>query len=233
MARDEDPVTALAALRLPLRRKIYDFVASHPGGVNRDGTAAAVGVARSVVAFNLDKLAEVGLVEVEFRRPEGRGGPGAGRPAKWYRRASHDVSVSIPPRHYDLAATILAEAVERATGGEATEERVREVAREHGRRIGETAETERTPRRATRRLFEVLAEHGYEPEERQGVVVMANCPFHALVEGHRELVCTMNQALLSGLVEGAGLQPDAARLDPGPDRCCVTLALQDRAKRHR
>lgn len=229
-----DPVTAVAALNLPLRRRIYDFVASRSQGANRDDTAAEIGVARSVAAFNLDKLAEVGLVDVEFRRPEGRGGPGAGRPAKWYRRAQHDVNVSVPPRHYDLAAAILAEAVERSNGDGATRESVREVAREHGLRIGAAAGKDANDGGAARRrLLELLVANGYEPEDREDVVVMANCPFHALVEGHQELVCTMNQALLSGVAEESGLQPEAAQLDPAPGRCCVTLALRNGAKRRR
>src|SRR5699024_7256887 len=98
---------AVAALNLPLRRRVYDHVSAHADGVNRDQTAEALGVSRSVAAFNLDRLAEVGLVEVDYRRPEGRSGPGAGRPAKWYRRAGTDVSVSVPGRHYGVAALIL------------------------------------------------------------------------------------------------------------------------------
>ena len=57
-----------------------------------------------------------------------------------------------------------------------------------------------------------------------GAVVMVNCPFHALVEGHRDLVCRMNHAWLSGVTEEAGLPPGSARLDPAPRRCCVTIA---------
>ena len=54
--------------------------------MRRDQAAADLGIARSVAAFHLDKLADLGLLEVEFRRPPGRAGPGAGRPAKLYRR---------------------------------------------------------------------------------------------------------------------------------------------------
>lgn len=62
-------------------------------------------------------------------------------------------------------------------------------------------------------LAELLAEHG-----------LANCPFHALAEEHRALVCHMNHELIRGIVEAAGLSDDAARLDPAPGRCCVMLA---------
>ncbi|MGH9170293.1 MAG: hypothetical protein ACRD0Z_05415 [Acidimicrobiales bacterium] len=53
--------------------------------------------------------------------------------------------------------------------------------------------------------------------------MMANCPFHTLAAEQPELVCDMNLHLLEGLVEGAGLSPEAVRLDPAPGRCCVTF----------
>lgn len=215
MAAQDDPVAAVAALNLPLRRKIYDFVASSPDAVTRDDAATAVGVARSVAAFNLDKLAAVGLVDVEYRRAQGRGGPGAGRPAKWYRRATSDVAVSLPPREYGTAAAILADVVARSAGEPVTVDTVRAVAREHGHRLAAEDGA----------ILELLAAHGYEPTVHGHVVEMANCPFHALVDEHRDLVCNLNEALLTGIAERAGLSPDAARLDPAPGRCCVTLRV--------
>jgi predicted ArsR family transcriptional regulator len=215
MTDETDQVAAVAALNLPLRRRIYDHVAAHREGVSRDGTAAALRVTRWVGAFNLEMLAEAGLVDVDFRRPEGRRGPGAGRPAKWYRRSNRDVQVTLPPRHYGLAAAILAEAVQRSGATAATAEVVREVALEKGRRIGAEDGS----------LIEVLQDHGYEPADVDGVMVMTNCPFHALIDDHRDLVCTMNQALLEGVAEQAGLPAGSAKLDPAPGRCCVTLRL--------
>jgi hypothetical protein len=33
----------------------------------------------------------------------------------------------------------------------------------------------------------------------------------------------MNHDLLCGVVEEAGLPPEATRLDPEPGRCCITI----------
>ena len=77
--RDER-ISALAALDEPLRRRVYRYVIAQGSPVGRDEAAAALGVARSVAAFHLDRLAKVGLLDVEYRRPPGRAGPGAGRP---------------------------------------------------------------------------------------------------------------------------------------------------------
>ncbi len=223
-----NPIAALAMMNEPLRRRIYDHAVAVEQGVSREGAAAALGVTRSVAAFHLDKLVGVGLLEVDYRRPAGRGGPGAGRPAKWYHRALGEVSASLPERRYDLAAALLASAVERAAHGDVEVGQVlSEIAREYGRGIaaafrpgdlgssplGEVGE----------RLVQVLAEHGYEPRLRGSLITLVNCPFHALAKEHCEIICLMNHALLCGVAEATGLPSSAARLDPGSGRCCVTL----------
>ena len=229
-----DTLAALAVLNEPLRRRVYEHVASSPGSeVSRDGVAVALGVPRSVAVFHLDKLVDAGLLEVRFHRPPGRGGPGAGRPAKWYRRASGELTVSVPERRYVLAAELLARAVERVDGvaGDLPiGDLLADVARMHGHDIGRDLRPSPSgaPLGESRpalieRLVGLLARHGYEPRLAGGVVTMANCPFHALAEEHRDLVCHMNHELLSGVVEEAGLAPGAVRLDPEPGRCCVTI----------
>src|SRR4051794_1349206 len=102
---------SLASLSEPIRRTLYRYVAEQPGPVSREQAASGVGVAHHVAKFHLDKLEEDGLLEVEYRRPAGRTGPGAGRPAKYYRRAPGDLAVSLPERHYELPARLMAEAI--------------------------------------------------------------------------------------------------------------------------
>ena len=87
---------------------------SENGGVTRDDAVETTAVARLVAAFHLDKLVDAGLLRAEFGRPPGRGGPGAGRLAKYYLRAVDEPSVTVPERRYELPAPLLAEAVERA-----------------------------------------------------------------------------------------------------------------------
>src|SRR3954454_15156457 len=87
MADSLDDVADLAALAEPLRRRLYRYVARMPGPVGREEAALAVGVPVHTAKFHLDRLVDDRLLEVEFRRLTGRTGPGAGRPAKLYRRA--------------------------------------------------------------------------------------------------------------------------------------------------
>jgi len=218
-------LAALAALNEPMRRLLYQYVAGQEEGVRRDQAAADLGIARSVAAFHLDKLADLGLLDVEFRRAPGRAGPGAGRPAKLYRRTRAEITLSVPERHYEVAALLLARAVEMAADGSvAVADALRVVARQYGRTIGaRVRRDDEHPSPPIEQLCDLLAEQGYEPRVAGNTMTLANCPFHLLADEHRALVCGMNHELMKGVVESAGLPDSTARLDPSPGHCCVTL----------
>jgi predicted ArsR family transcriptional regulator len=226
----DQPVARIAALDQPLRRDLYRLLRAADGWTSRDDAAAALGIPRSVAAFHLDKLADVGVLETRFERTSGRQGPGAGRPSKLYRPSHDDVVASVPTRHYDLAGSLLAAAIDESTrGGRPVAACRAGVARTAGRLLGEEAsDAVRTASRAADRrqvVVEVLARHGYEPTlGRHQEIVLANCPFHRLAEAHRDLICGMNLDFLAGLLEGMG--PDmglTARLEPAPGSCCVRI----------
>ena len=135
---DVDPIQVAAVLAEPTRRGLYEFVVARHEPIGRDEAAAAVGISRELAAFHLDRLVDAGLLLTEYRRLTGRTGPGAGRPAKLYRRATGDIEFSLPQRHYERAAELMATALDRlgaATGLEA----VARVARERGRALGADA----------------------------------------------------------------------------------------------
>jgi predicted ArsR family transcriptional regulator len=222
MERDAQ-VAAVAALAEPTRRQLYDHVVRRPDPVSRDEAAAAVSVPRATAAFHLDRLVADGLLEVVFERRTGRTGPGAGRPAKLYRRAECAVSVSLPERRYDLAGELLAEAVTQAQAlGEQPTTALDRVAYARGRELAERAGPGRGPDgRAA--VLAVLEEHGFEPRLEDDVIALSNCPFHALASTHTELVCGMNLRLLDGVLDGARESGLTAELAPAPGRCCVRL----------
>ena len=230
-AKLEDEIAGLAVLNEPARRALYFHVLQQPGEVTRDSAAAAVGIPRNTAGFHLDRLAEEGLLDVSYRRLTGRAGPGAGRPSKLYRRSGRELAASVPPRSYDLAAQLLATAVDSA-GGPKTLRVLQDSARATGVAIGSAARAAAGPRAGVRRLADAivntLAAHGYTPEVVASEIRLRNCPFHALVAEHRELVCGMNLALIEGIVEGAraaGVRPE---LLPRPGFCCVSLHLRSR-----
>jgi predicted ArsR family transcriptional regulator len=211
-----DELTRLAALDEPVRRQLFAYVRGSSEPVSREEAAGAVGISRSLAAYHLDKLVEQDLLSTSYRRPEGRSGPGAGRPAKLY-VAQGEVSVSVPPREYELAAGLLAEAAE--TSDEARTA-LDAVAARAGRRLGEEQKGS---------LEEALAARGYEPfEDEAGVIRLRNCPFHRLAEQHRDVVCGMNRSYLQGLLDGMDRRDVTANLEPEPGRCCVAVRARAR-----
>lgn len=213
-------VSAVASLDEPTRRRIYDHVRAHPVPVSRDDVADALGVRRRTAAFHLDRLAEQGLLAVSFARRSGRSGPGAGRPAKLYQRSARVVSVSLPPRRYDLVGRLLAGTfVEAQQSGEPPGD----VLDRRARDLGRTLAGEQSGASDTDVLMNMLERHGYEPRVESGDIVLDNCPFHVMAQEHTELVCGMNLHLLEGVLDGLDTTELRARLDPGPSRCCVRL----------
>jgi predicted ArsR family transcriptional regulator len=227
MTTEPTNIETVALLNEPLRRALYEWVTSEGRPVSRDEAAAAVGVSRALAAFHLDRLAASGLLEPEYKRLSGRTGPGAGRPAKLYRRGPREVTVSVPDRRYEVAARVLAESIERADG-DSLPASIDAVARELGQSVGVRARKLAGPRPGRARLraglIEALRDGGYAPRETaEGEIRLANCPFDALVEDHRQLVCGMNLAMADGMLAGLGDERISARLDPQPGQCCVAI----------
>jgi predicted ArsR family transcriptional regulator len=210
--------TGVAALADPTRRALYEYVVSRPEPVGREEAAGALELAAHTANFHLDRLVDAGLLTTEFRRLTGRTGPGAGRPAKLYRRADRQWSVSLPDRHYDLVGDILASGIERArASGSTLEVAIDEAASDTGRAIGSAAapgdlET----------FADVLAGQGFEPRlDDDDTVLLANCPFDALAKTHTELVCGLNRSFVQGVADGLGCAGVTAHLEPEPGQCCV------------
>jgi predicted ArsR family transcriptional regulator len=227
--RLEQEIAGLASLGEPARRVLYLYVAGRPGDVGRDEAARAARISRSLAGFHLDRLVDEGLLEASFRRLSGRTGPGAGRPAKLYRRSSRQVEVSLPHREYELAARILATAID-ASNAPKTRKALVRTARSIGEHIGMKARSRAGSRPGRKRLLsgmvEALAAQGYEPEAAGGELRLRNCPFHALVSEHRDLVCGMNLALIEGVVDGMELPAAKPVLDPAPGMCCVCVRVE-------
>ncbi|MBO0880089.1 MAG: helix-turn-helix domain-containing protein [Mycobacterium sp.] len=202
----------MGSLDDPVRRRLYDYVASCDEPATREDAAAAAGISRTLAAYHLDKLAGAGILSVSYARPADRSGPGAGRPAKRYSRTQQDLSVSVPPRDYGLLAELLAEAVSGDDSG-AVYLALMATARKAGRASARDGG-----------MTSALRGRGYEPvEAADGGIELRNCPFHRLVHQHTELVCGLNLQLIQGMLETAGESPERAILVPRDGRCCVVV----------
>lgn len=223
-----EAVAGVGSLADPTRRALYLYVVAQPGPVGREAAAEALGVAVHTAKFHLDRLVADGVLEAEFRRLSGRTGPGAGRPAKLYRRAGRQLTVSLPERHYELVGHVLAAGLERAAAGsEPLDAAVREAAESEGRRIADEAPTsggsELDELDELDRVASVLSDRGYEPRRSPDHLALANCPFDELARQHTALVCGINQSLVHGVLDGLGCTHVESCLDPEPGLCCVKV----------
>ena len=222
-----DHVEAIALLSEPARRALYGYVAAQDREVGRDEAAKAVGVSRALAAFHLDKLAEAGLLEFSYRRLSGRRGPGAGRPAKVYRRSSAKLDVSIPPRRYELLARVLARTLEHV--GEPGAAALHEEARRLGTELGAGDRTRGDGERGPEAVEAVLADNGFEPaREDDGRIVLRNCPFDSVARASTDLVCGANVEFMQGILDGSGARGLRVSLEPEEGRCCAVFRPSDR-----
>lgn len=221
---DLDAVSALAE---PSRRALYEHVVAQHDWVSRDEAAEALGLRRGITAHHLDRLEADGLLESSHQRRNGRTGPGAGRPAKVYRRSPTGFEVSFPPTRYDLAGRILSVAVDRARlEGASIDDAIDRAARDEGTRVGIAVRARvgegASGEQCRSALFEELRDEGFEPvTDADGVTVLHNCPFHELSAAHTALICGINHVMLDAAVDRCGNTGLEARLEPDAGACCV------------
>jgi predicted ArsR family transcriptional regulator len=209
----EDRWDAAMTLSEPSRRALYDYVRRQDHPVGREEAATGTDMPRALAAFHLDKLVEAGLLSARYTSPADRP-RGRGRPPKVYEVSGDGLAVTIPERRYELIADILAEAV--AGGEQPASEAAARLAYRRGRDLSAAAPPGQT-------VVAALAALGFEPAPDGGAVTLHNCPFHALAGRHTALVCGLNHAFLSGLVDGLGVSDSTPVLAPHPGRCCVEL----------
>jgi predicted ArsR family transcriptional regulator len=225
-----EDLAAIALLAEPVRQRLYHYVRDRREPVGREEAANHAGISVKLAAFHLDRMADVGLLEVGYRRLTGRVGPGAGRTAKVYTPSPRSFSIELPQTRYALAASMMATALSGDTsegGAAALQEVAGTVGDMLGAEVKAQARTKNGRREAAIRRLEQL---GFEPQARGtgGDLVLRNCVFRELSESHRELVCGMNAALVRGLLAGAQLR--SLRVEGRPDEeriaesgCCVRV----------
>jgi predicted ArsR family transcriptional regulator len=181
------------------RRSIYQFACHRHGPVTVNEVAEAFNIHRNAAKHHLDRLLEAGLLRAEFKRVNGRRGPGAGRPSKLYTPTDVEVSFSVPERHYDLLAHLLMQALTRGDDLET-------VGARFGRELADASPSS-DPIEGVRGVLDRL---GFRPQvetDTDGTlwITTENCPFGwVAMEAPAGEVCRLDRAIVSGVVEGFG-----------------------------
>jgi predicted ArsR family transcriptional regulator len=223
---DPAVIAAVAVLADGVRRSLFDFVRRAPGAVTREQAASAVGISRNLAAFHLDKLVSAGLLVTHTGAAvSGRVGR---RPVR-YAPSDTDLRLTVPGRKPELLAEVLLEAVAHERRAETAAQAAVRVGREHGHDAGAKERSVRRPgrlgpERAFALLTGLLEQLGYEPSTSEdGRIRFRSCPFYPLAARAPDVVCGVNHAYVSGLVDGLGATSVEAVLCPGAARCCVEV----------
>src|SRR5439155_13247107 len=183
--------------------------------------AASFGIHRNAAKHHLDRLLEAGLLQAEFRRVNGRRGPGAGRPSKLYTATDVEVSFSVPERHYDLLAHLLLQALTRGDDLET-------VGCRYGRELATATQAEFPDADVTEGVRVALDRLGFQPtveRDRDGHlwVTTENCPFGTVAKSAPEgEVCRLDRSIIGGVLEAYGVPSGVkghASIAAGGDVC--------------
>jgi predicted ArsR family transcriptional regulator len=204
------------------RQRILGLLRAADGPVGVQQLADQTGLHPNTIRFHLDRLAGEDLVE---RRVEERSEPG--RP-----RATFIATPRPDPtrdrRNYQFLAEIL---TGHLSGTAADPQRAAmEAGRAWGRHLVErSAPFQRvSEEEAVAQLLRILDEIGFMPAldaDDPRRVLVPNCPFRELAEGHREVVCSIHLGLMRGALAEMGAPVTAGKLLPfvEPSLCVALL----------
>lgn len=218
----------------PTRRALYGLVVEATEPLSAGEAADLVGVHRTVARAHLQRLAELGLLQVRVRR-----GAKGGRPAKVYVVAPEPLAAVLPPRRYERLAALLIGALRQSAGGEA--EAVAAAAaigwqfgREEVARLSAagTAVCDKsggslrlTPSAAQR----WLDDNGFRAtvlDEASVDICLRNCVFREIAAAEPLLVCALDRGILRGLFAAQeGAVTLVSSIASGDDCCRLQLTL--------
>jgi predicted ArsR family transcriptional regulator len=209
------------------RRSIYQYACRQHGPVTVNEVADVFAIHRNAAKHHLDRLLEAGLLRAEFRRVNGRRGPGAGRPSKLYSTTDVEVSFSVPERHYDLLAHLLLQALTQGSDLET-------VGARFGRDLAEATPSS-DPIEGVRTVLDKL---GFGPKvetDAEGAmwITTENCPFGwVAMEAPAGEVCRLDRAIVSGVLDGFGWPAAQVKghtsIAAGQDMCVREVAPKRR-----
>jgi len=221
----EGALWAVAVLSDPTRQRLYRYIARQPAAVSREEAATMLGISRSLAAFHLEKLVKAGLLKPEYRRLSGRSGPGAGRTSKLYRRSHRQIELSLPERHHDVLARLLAESASAHPPLAPSAGAAYDFGRALGRRARKGVRVQPGSEQQLQCVQDALETVGFEPyQSGPGEIRLRNCPFDPLSRVYTPVVCGVAQAIASGVVDGIGADQLVVSREMSPDRCCGVIS---------
>ncbi len=222
----EEParLAVLKALGDNTRYAIFLELARSPRPLATNDIARTLGLHPNTVRPHLERMRDVGLLEV---RVDSRGG--VGRPQHVYSVSSEAPSLGLEPPAFPLLARMLLRV---ASDAGIMSDDARDVGHEQG-----FAAAERTSTRLScvDALVVDLSTLGFDPEvvhePDSASIGFMHCPFRDLAEANPAVVCGLHQGMVEGFVEsrGGARVREFRTLVHGTNPCQVDLHLAELA----
>lgn len=224
-------LAVLKALGDNTRYAIYLELARAQAPRSTSDIADTLGLHPNTVRPHLERMREVGLLDVEV---DNRGS--VGRPQHRYFLAADAPSLGFEPPAYPLLAKLLAGVAVQAGLG-AVDAAAAASNQGHALAADRSAATAGEMSRPGARpgcieaLTTALADLGFDPAVATGdgltTIAFTHCPYRELAEAHPELVCNLHRGLIEGFVEelgGASVERFGTLADRDP--CQVELSVR-------
>ncbi len=185
------------------RRGIYIAVRESSESVTVGQIAEMFEIHPNVARHHLDRLANDEYVTVTRQQAGDGTGPGAGRPAKRYTSSDKEIDLHYPARRPHLLTSMLLDVINDLAPDNAAE-LARKVGYRHGRRVAEEIglPTEEGFEQSLRAVAKAMTGIGFEMEAEadRSRFVTNHCPFGETAINHPEVVCSLDQGLIAGLM---------------------------------
>lgn len=218
-------LAVLKALGDNTRYAIYLELARSPRPLSTADVSAVLGLHPNTVRPHLERMRDVGLLQVES---DTRGG--VGRPQHLYSLASDAPSLGLEPAMFPILARMLLR-LAAASGADAAD--ALDVGRDQGRVDGERLRL----RGCLSAVVAQLEEMGFDPAlavdddpvaaAEAVTIAFAHCPFRDLAEQRPDILCSLHRGLIEGVVEATGEGEEVTGFGSLVDRdpCQVEIRL--------
>jgi predicted ArsR family transcriptional regulator len=215
-------VAVLKALADDTRYAVYQELAASTTALSAPELADRLNVHANTVRLHLERLRDVGLVDVEAVH---RGT--VGRPQHLYFLAAGAPGLGFDPPAHALLAGLMAALAERVGAEPDDAVQIGQAwGVEAGRRMPAGSCVDALETELRRLGFEPALGPGDGTSEGAERIEFLHCPFRELAEAYPELVCNLHRGLCVGVVDQAGggrVEEFATLYDPEP--CHVTVAV--------
>lgn len=214
------------ALADPTRRHLLRILDDAGTELHPDDLAQRVGLHVNTIRGHLDMLEEAGLVE---RGAVSRESPG--RPRVVFRSLPRDVR-SPTSEGYRFLAEILASSIQ--SDNDDPSGRAQDAGRAWGRYLAVRPAPSAlvSPARVVEQIVTTLAELGFEPEADAAgdttEILLHDCPFREMARTRGNIVCSVHEGLLRGMLEemGGSVRVDALEPFVEPSLCIARVSSQ-------